>query len=520
MIYTLTDIIENSARQFPQRPAFCCGQDTLSFAKLNTKTSQLAKYLVNSGVKKGDRIGIYMERCMETAIAVYGIMKAGGAYVPLDPSAPHSRTTYLIEDCDIKHLIISAKQNNRVATIIEKETNLKSVVGSSEILSIPAVSWDDIFNIDITNYEPAKILESDLAYIMYTSGSTGAPKGIMHTHHSGLTYAKLSSQVYNLQYTDRIANHAPLYFDISTFGYFSAPLAAAATIIIPDAYTKLPASLSTLIEKEKITIWYSVPLALVQLLFKGILEKRDLSALRWVLYGGENFIPKHLSSLMNLWPNATFSNVYGPAEVNQCTYYHIENPPDNDNQIPIGKIWENTSYKIIDSNGLEVVNGESGELIVRSATMMKGYWNNPSLTEKSIYTENIAPGIENVFYKTGDLVREEENGNLIFLGRNDRQIKIRGYRVELDEVESVLSRHQTVREVAVFIIENEKIEKEINAAIILKNGAIETQENLIAYCKASLPNYAVPSQIKFLSEFPRTSSGKIKRSEINNIISN
>ena len=184
---------------------------------------------------------------------------------------------------------------------------------------------------------PVKILESDLAYIMYTSGSTGAPKGIMHTHHSGLSYAKLSTQVYDVKPSDRIANHAPLHFDISTFGYFSGPLASATTVIIPDAYTKLPASLSTLMEQEKISIWYSVPLALVQLLHNGVLEARDLSSLRWVLYGGENFMPKYIRSLMALWSNATFSNVYGPAEVNQCTFYHLNMPPESDGPIPIGK---------------------------------------------------------------------------------------------------------------------------------------------------------------------------------------
>lgn len=518
MIYNLTHTIENSARLHPDRLAFCCGQDSLSYNELNVKTKQVATYLINAGVQKGDRIGIYMDRCIETAIAVYGIMKAGASYVPLDPSAPHSRTSFLVEDCEIKHLLTTKKQDKRILAIIDLQPNIKSIIGNTLSLAIPTISWKEIFEISITDYKPVKILESDLAYIMYTSGSTGTPKGIMHTHHSGLTFAKLSSQVYGLNFEDRVANHAPLHFDISTFGYFSAPLASATTVIIPDAYTKLPASLSTLMEKEKITIWYSVPLAIVQLLFNGVLEKRDLSSLRWVMYGGENFVPKYMTSLMKIWPDATFSNVYGPAEVNQCTYFHIENPPNSNDQIPIGKIWGNSTHKIIDANGAEVKKGSSGELIVRTATMMKGYWNNPKLTKKSIFKETIAPGIENVFYKTGDMVREDENDNLIFLGRNDRQIKIRGYRVELDEVESVLSRHNEVREVAVIINEKEDESKEIIAVVILKSGATETSESLIAYCRTSLPNYAAPGQIYFLSEFPRTSSGKIKRSEIVEII--
>jgi non-ribosomal peptide synthetase component F len=214
--------------------AFCCGQDSLSYNELNVKTKQVATYLINAGVQKGDRIGIYMDRCIETAIAVYGIMKAGASYVPLDPSAPHSRTSFLVDDCGIKHLLTTKKQDKRISAIIDLQPNIKSTIGNTLSLAIPTISWKEIFEISITDYKPVKILESDLAYIMYTSGSTGTPKGIMHTHHSGLTFAKLSAQVYGLNFEDRVANHAPLHFDISTFGYFSAPLASATTVIIPD----------------------------------------------------------------------------------------------------------------------------------------------------------------------------------------------------------------------------------------------------------------------------------------------
>lgn len=514
MLFTLPHIIQNSARFFPEHEAFRCGKDTISYGDLDKKTDQLASHLITKGVRKGDRIGIYMERCLQTALAVYGIMKAGAVYVPLDPTAPHARTRFLLDDCGIKHVTTTLKQRRRLKAILDTETHLESIIGIEADFNTQSVSWDSIFQIDLTTYQPVKIIESDLAYIMYTSGSTGAPKGIMHTHHSGLSYAKLSAQVYNLTDADRIANHAPLHFDISTFGYFSGPLAGASTVIIPDAHTKLPASLSTLMEEEKITIWYSVPLALVQLLLNGVLKERNLSSLRWVLYGGENFVPKYMRELMGLWPNAVFSNVYGPAEVNQCTYYHLSAPPKTDEQIPIGKIWGNTTYKILGEDNLEVAQGASGELVVRSATMMKGYWNNNVLTKKALYTEEVAPGVEHVFYRTGDIVKEDEHKNLIFLGRNDRQVKLRGYRVELDEIEAVLNKHDRVEEAAVFILESESNEKQIGAAVIGTNELEESADHLIAFSKAYLPPYAIPNQIYFLQDFPRTSSGKVKRSEI------
>lgn len=516
MIFTLPHIIQNAARSFANQEAFRCGKDAVSYGELDRKTDQLAAYLVSKGVRKGDRIGIYMERCLETALAVYGIMKAGAVYVPLDPSAPHARTKFLLDDCGIKFVATTKKQQRKLRAILEIGTALEHLIGVEAGLGITCISWNGIFDTDLSGYEPVKVLESDLAYIMYTSGSTGAPKGIMHTHHSGLSYARLSAKTYHLEHTDRIANHAPLHFDISTFGYFSGPLAAATTVIIPDAHTKLPASLSALMEAEEITIWYSVPLALVQLLLNGVLEERNLSSLRWVLYGGENFVPKYLSELMQLWPHATFSNVYGPAEVNQCTYFHLTGPPTTEELIPIGKIWENTAYKILGEDGTEVAQGTPGELIVRSATMMKGYWNNTILTKKAFYTEQIALGVEYVYYKTGDMVREDERHNLIFLGRNDRQVKLRGYRVELDEVEAVLLKHDDVKEAAVFILENETGEKHIAAAIIVTDTDESelSSDHLIAFSKGYLPPYALPAQIYFLEDFPRTSSGKVKRLEI------
>ena len=170
-----------------------------------------------------------------------------------------------------------------------------------------------------------KINETDLAYIIFTSGSTGRPKGIMHSHFSALNYARLSANTYELEESDVLSNFSSLHFDMSTMDYLTVTYAGASAVIISEAYTKIPASLSRLMQDEAISIWYSVPFALIQLLQHGLLEQRDLSSLRWVLYGGEPFAPKHLKKLMDLWPHARFSNVYGPAEVNQCTYYHLPN---------------------------------------------------------------------------------------------------------------------------------------------------------------------------------------------------
>ena len=287
MINTLTDIVKYSAQRYPEQAAYTDGKNEVSYSQLESKTSQLASRLLEYGLKPQDRVGIYMPRSLESAIAVYGIMKAGGVFVPLDPLAPASRTAYLIRDCGITLLVTVENQRKKISRVLEQHDSLlEAIVGIDQDLGCQYVSWDTIYEQPINKTELPFVDPDDLAYIMYTSGSTGTPKGIMHTHKSGLNYAKLSAALYQLHHRDRVASHAPLHFDISTFSYFTAPLAGATTLIIPEAFTKVPASLSSLLESEKVTIWYSVPLALIQMLTNGLLEQRELSSIRWVLFRG------------------------------------------------------------------------------------------------------------------------------------------------------------------------------------------------------------------------------------------
>jgi amino acid adenylation domain-containing protein len=371
-----------------------------------------------------------------------------------------------------------------------------------------------------------RLVEDDLAYIMFSSGSTGRPKGIMHTHRSGLAYATLSVDTYGVRCDDCIGNHSPLHFDMSTFGYFSSPLAGATTVLIPEAYTKLTASLSRLIETERMTIWYSVPLALIQLLTRGVLESRDLSPLRWVLFGGEPFPVKHLRALMRQWPHARFSNVYGPAEVNQCTYYHL--PPLEDGAeagegagegtdtevIPIGKVWDNAEGLVLDEQDEPVEVGGVGELLIHSPTMMRGYWARPDQNDRVFYRQRRQENLVRTFYRTGDLVRIREDGNLLFLGRKDRQIKVRGYRVELDDIEHMLTTHGDIEEAAVFPVRVVDEIDHLEAAVIPRNGVHPDPQALKSFLSDLLSSYAVPSTIEVVRSLPRTTSGKIDRRQL------
>ncbi len=510
MIYLLPHTITLSAHRFPDREAFRFGKNSLTYREMDKRMNQLAGTLHSLKIKKGDRVGIYLNRSIETAIAIFGIMQAGAVYVPIDPKAPVERSQFLIEDCDIEILITQPVQKRKITQIISDKNNIRAIIGLPEMGEIQALSWEVVFAASAEFTLPFRILEIDLAYIIYTSGSTGKPKGIMHSHYSGLAYARLTTELYNITEKDRIGNHAPIHFDISTMGYFTSPYAGACTVIVSDAQTIFPASLGKLMEDEALTIWYSVPLALIQVVQNGVLENKNLPHLRWVLYGGEPFPPKYLRTLMTQWSNTRFCNVYGPAEVNQCTYYHLPGLPENDEPIPIGAVWNNTDYLVVDESENSVVPGTTGELLIRSATQMLGYWRNPELTEKSLYKVTDSTGQERAFYKTGDLVKEEA-GLLHFLGRKDFQVKIRGYRVELGEVEARLITHAAVREAAVYSVRASDESQKIMAAVILNKEVAVSEDELLQYLKEKLPLYAVPEELKILTNFPRTSSGKIKR---------
>jgi amino acid adenylation domain-containing protein len=517
-IFLLPQVIDQTAVRLPDRPAFRFEQQTITYAEIAGRSNSLAHLLVDQGVQRGDRVGIYLHKRMESAVALYGIMKAGAAYVPLDPAMPLSRLEFVLRDCGIRHVISQQAKLTSLQQVAASVPDLQCVIGPAAVTqsSVRLIPWAEVYQFP-GHHAPhiPGLMEQDLAYIMYTSGSTGTPKGIMHTHYSGLSYARAAAYQYDVRPHDILSNHSPLHFDMSTFDFFSGPLAGATTIIIPEEYKMLPASLSELIQDERMTIWYSVTTALVELLLRGNLAERDLSSLRWVLFGGEPFPPGHLTALMELLPQARFGNVYGPAEVNQCTYFTVPPLPNQyqTDYVSIGQVWEIADWLIVDEQDNEVAPGEVGTLLICAPTRMQGYWNRPDLTEKGFYRQRPFPNapFEKIFYRTGDLVQLGEDGELKFLGRRDRQVKIRGYRVELDEIEAAISTHEAVAETAVYPLSDSHGGLKLEAAVVVRQGMEILAEELKRHVTALLPAYAVPDTFAIHDRFPRTGSGKIDR---------
>jgi acyl-coenzyme A synthetase/AMP-(fatty) acid ligase len=275
---------------------------------------------------------------------------------------------------------------------------------------------------------------------------------------------------------------------------------------------RLPASLAALISEEKLTVWYSVPFALMQLLQRGGLESRDLSALRCVLFAGEPFPPKHLHQLMRVLPRASFFNLYGPTETNVCTFYEVSAVQGNEERpLPIGQACANTELLVVDAEDEPVAPDEIGELLVRSPTTMPGYWDRPEQTSRAFLRQSARPPFEEVFYRTGDLVQREADGNYQFLGRKDRQVKVRGFRIELDEIEVALLSHAAVEEAAVYLRPDAEETISIETAVVARTGTAPTSLELSRYLSERLPSYAIPNPILIVDQLPRTSTGKIDR---------
>ncbi len=496
---TLVDLVANAAQNYPDNMAFSSQSAGLTFKELDERSNGLANLLRKEGIQKGDRVGVLLSRTVRTAIAVYGILKSGGVIVPLNQMAPSEWIKTIIADCEIR-MLISEPNLSRNHEALSKSIR---ILGKKDD---EFLSWDQMEVMSTASVPQVELEPNDPAYLMYTSGSTGNPKGILHTHFSGIAYAVQSAELYDLSPSDRIGNVAPLFFDQSTFGYFSSVYSGSCTYIFSDGELIMPKSLSMAISSNELTVLYSVPSffnALVSHNPETIFDK-----VRWVLYGGESFPIKSLNRLFSSFPQSKVSNVYGPTEVNQCTYYHLTGP-SNDSVIPLGQIWENTDYLIMREDGSTSKRG-SGELLISSTTMMREYWNRPELNAKVFYNEERTG---KRYYRTGDNVSLNEKGELIFSGRSDRLVKVKGYRAELDFIENVIQKSEQVKEVAVILVP-QKIQNELCAFIVLNEGHEFNKFELEKMMMRYVPRYHTPDHYIMMESLPLSSSGKVSHKEL------
>jgi amino acid adenylation domain-containing protein len=515
MAYVLQQLLRKSAKAYPEKPAVWARGKSITYRELEERSNQLAHLLRKQGVEKGDRVGLFFPKAVESVVSMLGVLKAGGVYVPLDPQAPADRIGYIISNCGIRVLITNVERRQALTgeTLDALECCiLTDQVDSSADASGNVIPWSRLSDFPANHAPKVDLIETDLAYILYTSGSTGRPKGVMLSHQNALTFVEWCAEEFQIRSEDRLSNHAPLHFDLSVFDVYNALEAGATVYLITEDLALFPTSLASFIETQGITVWYSVPSALMLLLLHARLTQEKLKSLRIILFAGEVFPMKYLRQLAEMAPAAELYNLYGPTETNVCTYYKVERERlASLEKLPIGIACANTEAFAITDDGRRAVTGESGELYVRGPAVTYGYWADPEKTQNMVVPNRFQHHFDEKMYRTGDLVTVGEDGNYYFVGRRDSMIKSRGYRIELGEIESALLSHPGVREAAVLAVPDEIVGNRLRAVVAIHVADSLKPVELQQHCATRVPKYMIPEFIELCEELPKTSTGKIDR---------
>ena len=517
MIYLLHQLLEAAATTHPDRSAVLDGDCASTYGEIESRANRMAHLLLRLGVKRGARIGLLLDKSAEAIAAIYGVLKAGAAYVPLDPSAPPYRLAHVLGDCGATVLITNKPSNawrhlTASGSTIEFVVTVGGDAQSDDPSDGPQVCAVEGVR-DLPETPPVtSTIDRDLAYVLYTSGSTGHPKGVMHSHASGLAFVRWAVQEFRVRGDDRVASHAPFHFDLSIFDIFAAAAGRATVVLIPSVASMFPTEITRLVERHVITVWYSVPSILNLLVTTGGLRLGQWASVRLVLFAGEVFPVRHLHRLMTLVPHATFYNLYGPTETNVCTYMRIPFLPHADNEpIGIGSAITNVEVVSLTDAGELAPPGQKSELCVRGQTVMLGYWGDPQKTASVMIPHPSSPGVQDCLYRTGDLVVRQPDGGYRLVGRRDHQVKSRGYRIELGDIEAALHAHPKVLEAVMVAVPNELVSNRIVGYAVAPDAR---EDELAQFLAQRIPAYMVPARILLRTSLHKTSTGKVDRAAL------
>jgi amino acid adenylation domain-containing protein len=487
-------LFQDQASQTPEAAAVVYEDQVLTYRQLNERANQLAHYLQRQDLGPDRLVGVYLERTPELIVSLLAILKAGGAYVPLDSNNPSERLAWMIDDTGLKVLITDESMAGPITSKSIRLIRLDRERAKTER--------------EATENLPSVTSPEGRAYVMYTSGSTGVPKGVEICHRGivrllfGVDYVDLTGRQSFLQL-------APVSFDASTFEIWGALLHGHRCVLFPQAIPQIE-KLGEVLQKEQIDcLWLTASL------FNTVIEEQPqiLKGVRQLLTGGEALSVPHVRRALEQLPQTQLINGYGPTESTTftCTYRIPRTVEEHARSIPIGRPIGNTQVYILDDRMRPVPVGIAGQLYIGGAGLARGYWRRQELTAERFVSHPFDSTNQARLYKTGDLCRYLPDGNIEFLGRLDHQVKIRGFRIELGEIESVLGGHAAVAQAAVTAREDTPGDKRLVAYVVARQGSACTATDLREHLGRRLPEYMIPSAFVFLDSLPLTASGKVDR---------
>jgi acyl-CoA ligase (AMP-forming) (exosortase A-associated) len=522
--FTLHDLLYNSVARDPQKAAVVDGDTEYTYEDLERQSGSLGAALTEAGVGRGDRVGVYLEKSWEAIVAMLAASRIGAAYVNVNPLFKAPQVEYLAGDCDIRVMIgdtpkLEELQPKTVQTAFYRGAKPEGPAALTYVDVAEALAGEGL-------KEDRNVSESDLGTILYTSGSTGMPKGVSTSQRNVVAGAQIVSMYLKNTPDDRILSALPLNFDAG-MSQFTTSLRAGATLYL--LRSRLPGDLLKALRRHEITGVTGVP-PLWALLIRGArsIREKPLSHLRYLANTGGRIPQANLDELRDLLEPAgtRIFLMYGLTEAFRSTYLAPEelhrSSPEQGNCI--GKAIPNTEIMVITKDGKEAAPGEPGELVHRGPTVAMGYWGNEEATRRAYRPNPLAPpellDVERVVY-SGDTVERDAEGYLYFLGREDAMIKNQGYRLSPEEVENLLLSSGLVHEACAFGVENPAVGQDVIAAISLRNGAEEgAVDRIREYAINNGPPYMIPKEILVRDELPKTGSGKIDRKGISSAYAN
>ena len=495
--------LDETAKRLPNKLALQDISGNITYQEYRSKSLAIAYKIVelNKGEMKKPVV-VYLEKGKEVLVSFMGVAYSGCFYSPIDTEMPQSRVDKILEVLKPEIVITT----NKLKTNFEKFNFYGSYIIYEETICSEE---------DETAVKPytEKIVDTDLLYVLFTSGSTGVPKGVSICHRSVIDYIDWVTETFNITQKDTFGNQAPFYFDNSILDIYSCMKMGATLNIIPKKLFFQPVPLLEYIKYNKINTIFWVPSALIVVSKLKAFRNVDLSdTLKRVLFCGEVMPNKQLNIWRKFLPNVTYANLYGPTEITDaCTYYIVDREFSDDEPLPIGIPMSNTDILVLNDEDKLVTDDEVGELCVRGTSLAMGYYNNPEKTRSAFVQNPLNKAVPEIIYRTGDLVRYNEYREIIYISRKDFQIKHLGHRIELGEIETAIS---SLEEVTL----NCCLYDEKNQKIVLFVDAQVDRDYIKERIEKLVPEYMIPGKVIYLENMPINANGKIDRIKLKELM--